>query len=67
MWLKAEGFADLVRGWWESYSISGTPSFVFASKLKALKADLKHWNENQFGHVSLKKKQMMADLRELDD
>ena len=67
MWLKAEGFADLVRGWWESYSISGTPSFVFASKLKALKADLKQWNVNHFGHVSLKKQQMMADLRELDD
>jgi hypothetical protein len=67
MWLKAEGFADLVRGWWESYSFSGTPSFEFASKLKALKADLKHWNENQFGHVSLKKQQMIADLRELDD
>ena len=55
MWLKEEGFAELVRGWWELYSISGTPSFVFASKLKALKADLKHWNVNQFGHVSLKK------------
>jgi hypothetical protein len=41
MWLKAEGFAELVKDWWESYSVDGTPSFVFAAKLKALKVDLK--------------------------
>ncbi len=67
MWLKVEGFTDLVRSWWESYSVIGTPNFMFASKLKALKADLKHWNEVEFGHVSLKKKQMMCDLTDLDE
>ena len=41
MWLKEEGFADLVKSWWESYFVASTPSFVFATKLKALKADLK--------------------------
>ena len=53
MWLKADCFADLVRSWWESYSVAGTPSFVFATKLKALKVDLKKWNEVEFRHVSL--------------
>ena len=41
MWLMAEGFVDRVRAWWESYQVTGTPSFVFANKLKALKVDLK--------------------------
>uniref|UniRef100_A0A2N9I916 Reverse transcriptase domain-containing protein n=1 Tax=Fagus sylvatica TaxID=28930 RepID=A0A2N9I916_FAGSY len=67
MWLKAEGFEDLVKEWWESYSVIGTPSYMFAAKLKALKVDLKKWNATHFGHVSLQKKQMMADLRGLDE
>jgi hypothetical protein len=47
--------------------VDGTDSFVFVAKLKALKVDLKKWNDTQFGHVSLQKKQMMADLRDLDE
>jgi hypothetical protein len=34
MWLKAEGFAELVKQWWDSYRFFGTPCFVLASKLK---------------------------------
>ena len=41
MWLKAEGFVDQVKGWWESYQFSGTLNFILAHKLKALKLDLK--------------------------
>ncbi len=67
MWLKAEGFEDLVKEWWESYSVIGAPSYMFAAKLKALKVDLKKWNATHFGHVSLQKKQMMVDLRGLDE
>ena len=40
MWLKTEGFKDKVHSWWNRYSFSGTPSFVLAKKLKALKADI---------------------------
>jgi mannosylglycoprotein endo-beta-mannosidase len=40
MWLKADGFVDLVGSWWRSYVFSGSPSFVLQSKLKALKRDL---------------------------
>jgi hypothetical protein len=39
---------------------------VLANKLKALKGDLKKWNEDEFGHVTMKKNMLMADLRELD-
>ena len=66
MWLKANGFLERVRDWWGSYQFTGTPSFVFSNKLKALKEDLKKWNEDEFGHVTMKKNMMMADLRELD-
>ena len=41
MWLKAEGFVDRVKQWWDGYSFEGSPSFILAQKLKALKADLK--------------------------
>ena len=58
---------DRVRLWWESYSIDGTPNFVFATKLKALKADLKNWNEVEFGNISWQKKQLQEVLRELDE
>jgi hypothetical protein len=36
MWLKEEGFVERVRGWWASYNFQGTPSFIFAKKLRAL-------------------------------
>jgi hypothetical protein len=45
MWLKVEGFVGMVKQWWDSYSFQGLPSFVLACKLKALKLDLKKWNE----------------------
>jgi len=31
MWLKAEGFAELVKQWWDSYRYYGPPCFVLAS------------------------------------
>jgi hypothetical protein len=66
MWLKAEGFLERVRNWWDSYHFFGNASFVLANKLKALKGDLKKWNEAEFGHVTMKKNMLMADLGELD-
>ncbi len=66
MWLKAKGFAERVQSWWESYQVDYTPSFVFAHKLKVLKGDLKKWNDTEFGHLNLQKKQLLADLGEID-
>ena len=40
MWLKTDGFIDRVQSWWDHHSFSGTPSFMFAKKLKALKEDI---------------------------
>uniref|UniRef100_A0A2N9IM54 non-specific serine/threonine protein kinase n=1 Tax=Fagus sylvatica TaxID=28930 RepID=A0A2N9IM54_FAGSY len=67
MWLKTEGFVDRVKTWWSSYPFTGSPSFVLASKLKALKEDLKHWNKHVFGDINLKQLQLMAELSQLDE
>ena len=40
MWLKLDGFVDKVGSWWNCHSFLGTPSYVFAKKLKALKEDI---------------------------
>jgi len=66
MWLKDEGFVDRVRLWWESYSFQGSPSFIFSQKLKALKIDLKRWNDQEFGNVEFRKRMQMEDLGALD-
>ena len=66
MWLKAEGFMEQVKKWWESYQFYGTPSYILAHKLKALKLDLKRWNEEVFGNVSFKWKLLFDELTEVD-
>ncbi|KAF5477381.1 hypothetical protein F2P56_004026 [Juglans regia] len=55
MWLEVEGFVEKVRAWWEAYSFEGTPIFIVAGKLKALKANVKKWNEEVFRHRSVEK------------
>ena len=56
IWLKFEGFKDLLRDWWQSLHFSGSFSFVMTSKLKVLKGILRAWNKEVFGRVDLKKK-----------
>jgi hypothetical protein len=66
MWLKSVGFVEQVQRWWESYDFQGLPSFVLASKLKALKVDLKIWNAKVFGDVGKKKKELLEGIKELE-
>ena len=42
MWLKDEGFVERVWQWWNGYCFLGSPSFILARKLKALKDELKN-------------------------
>ena len=67
MWLKFEGFKDLLRGWWQSLHFSGSFNFVLASKLKALKGILKIWNIEVFGKVELKKKEALRRISFWDE
>ena len=66
MWLKEEGFVEKVRQWWNGYCYSGSPSFILARKLKALKKDLKKWNKEEFGDLAFRKKCLLSDLLGLD-
>jgi hypothetical protein len=66
MWLKADGFVGLVKQWWDSYSFHGTPSFVLACKLKALKQSLKTWNVEVFGNVERNKRKLFEELQVFD-
>ena len=55
MWLKVEGFKDLLKLWWEGDNFCGSSSFILAAKLKALKSKLKEWNKDVFGKVEARK------------
>jgi hypothetical protein len=66
MWLKDEGFVDKVRFWWSSFSFEGSPSFVLAKKLQALKGEIKNWNCEVFGDVGVRNKAWAAELELLE-
>lgn len=42
---------DRVQCRWNHYSFNGTPSFVLAKKLQALKEAIKRSNVREFRHV----------------
>jgi hypothetical protein len=44
----------------------GMPSYVLAHKLKALKLDLKRWNEEVFGNIERNKRILIEDLQVFD-
>ncbi|KAL7179908.1 hypothetical protein ACSBR1_043165 [Camellia fascicularis] len=66
MWLQFDGFLEVVRGWWTSYVVTGSPSCRLAQKLKLLKGDLKRWNKEVFGRLEVQKAEVMALLHSLD-
>ena len=44
----------------------GSPSFILARKLKALKDDLKKWNKEKFRDLAFSKKCLLSELLGLD-
>ena len=49
MWLKEDGFKEVLRQWWEGIQVSRSTSFILTEKLKALKPLLRSWNKEVFG------------------
>ena len=62
IWLKDEGFVERVPQWWNGYCFLGSPSFILARKLKALKDDFKKWNKEEFGDLAFRKKSVLFEL-----
>ncbi|KAG6664208.1 hypothetical protein CIPAW_02G076700 [Carya illinoinensis] len=52
--------------WWASYQFQSTLSFILASKLKALKRDLKLWNTQSFGDLRENKARKMREIQEIE-
>ena len=67
MWLKVEGFKELIRDWWQSFEFRGTHSYVLMEKIKALKVKLKAWNKGVFGNVDEQKKSALKNVALWDD
>ena len=66
MWIKEEGFKDLIRDWWQSFEYRGTSSYVLMEKIKALKSKLKIWNKEMFGRVEENKKNALSKVAAWD-
>ena len=62
MWIKEEGFKDLIRDWWKSFEFRGTSNYVLMEKIKALKSKLKIWNKYVFGRVEENKKNALSKV-----
>ena len=67
MWLKVEGFKELIRDWWQSFEFRGTHSYVLMEKMKDLKAKIKEWNKWVFGCVDEQKKSALNKVAHWDD
>ena len=60
MWLKEEGFKDLVKSWWMWLNFRGSASFILTKKLKKLKGFLNSQNNEVFGNVVVRKNLVMS-------
>ena len=67
MWLKFEGFKEILNGWWQNLQFHGSFSFILTAKLKALKGILKTWNKEVFDKVETNKKDALCRVTFWDD
>ncbi|XP_028081433.1 uncharacterized protein LOC114282869 [Camellia sinensis] len=65
-WLLYPGFMKVVQKCWAETMLDSWAGFKCLYKLKALKATLKQWNNEVFGHVEFKLKQVEEELHTLD-
>ena len=67
MWMKYEGFKEILKGWWQNLQFHGSFSFILSAKLKALKGILNTWNREAFGKVETNKKDVLRRVIFWDD
>ena len=66
MWLKVEGFQDLLRGWWQGVTVLGMLSFSISRKLEEVKNLIKNWNKESFGRLETNKNLALNQLEVWD-
>ena len=62
MWLKIDGFKDLLQDWWQGAGRRGRASFRLAAKLKVLKGKIKVWNRDVFGRLEVNKSSALQQI-----
>ncbi|KAL6345965.1 hypothetical protein AAG906_025245 [Vitis piasezkii] len=65
MWLKVDGFKDLLREWWQGTVVRGKASFRLASKLKVMKQKIKEWNREVFGRLEVESERSCRSKTEM--
>ncbi|RVW97997.1 hypothetical protein CK203_029087 [Vitis vinifera] len=62
MWLKADGFTDLLRSWWQGVEVRGRASVRLAIKMRVLKQKIKVWNREVFGRLEANKNSALQQV-----
>jgi len=66
VWLMERSLEDLVKDRWSTYVVQGNGVSKLKDKLKMVKADLKVWNYEVFGHLNTNKERMIKEIEDLD-
>jgi exonuclease III len=65
-WLDHPDFQENIQTWWREAEVPrGSKMYKFQQKLKNLKHTLKLWNQNTFGNIFDAKKQLLAQMEEI--
>ena len=67
MWLKVNGFKDLIRDWWQGAGRKESINFRLAAKLKVLKEKIKVWNKDVFGRLEVTKSSALQQVEFWDE
>ena len=62
MWLKVEGFKDLLWSWWQGTVVRGSASFRLVAKLKEVKQKIRFWNRDVFGRLEFNKNSALQQV-----
>ena len=62
MWLKFQGFKEILKGWWQNLQFHESFSFFLTAKLKAQKGILKTWNREVFSRVKANQKDALRKV-----
>ena len=59
VWLKVDGFKDLIRGWWQGTVVRGNASYRLTTKLKQR---IKVWNRDEFGRLEVNRNSALQQV-----